>query len=337
MKGKQIVFTGVGRAELLDFEYSLPKAGEVLIECDYSAVSAGTERANLVAMPNTGGGDQGFPFHPGYSGCGRIIAVGEGVESHQLGDRVIINWGGHRSHFIKRAETVTKVEDSSIDSLDASFAHIASFAFLGVRKLRLEVGESAMVAGLGLLGMFAVQFARLSGAIPVLASDFDPARRELATKLGADIVFTPGEENYTAKVREAAGGTGVNGVIEVTGSAAAMKQALEYVAWEGRISLLGCTRVSDVGIDFYQFVHRRGVSLIGAHTSTRAKQESRPAGWTEHDDYVTFLKLLAAKRLQVRPLISEVVPPEEAPRIYARLAEMKNPPLGIAFDWRKHE
>jgi len=52
------------------------------------------------------------------------------------------------------------------------------------------------------------------------------------------------------------------------------------------------------------------------------------------DDYRTFLKLVAAKRLQVHPLISEIVSPETAPAVYARLAETKTPPLGIVFDWK---
>lgn len=334
-KGKEIIFEAKGKAVLRDYEVNQPGVGEVLIACDYSVVSAGTERANLLGMPNTGTGEHGFPWAPGYCGSGRIVAVGEGVESHKVGDRVLINWGGHRSYFIKRAESVIKIEHDAVDQLDAAFTPIAAMGLLGVRKLRLEVGESVMVAGLGLLGVFALQFARLSGAIPLLAADFDPVRRKLAETLGADQVFSPDEDNYVARVREAAGKTGVNGIVEVTGSAVALKQALEYVAWEGRIALLGCTRVSDVGIDFYQYVHRRGVSLIGSHTFCRGGKESRPGGWTEHDDYIAILKLLAARRIQVRPIISEVVSADEAPHVYSRLAEMKNPPLGIVFDWNK--
>jgi threonine dehydrogenase-like Zn-dependent dehydrogenase len=228
-----------------------------------------------------------------------------------------------------------KIDDEAIDLLDAAFAHIASFAFLGVRKLRIELGESAMIAGMGILGAFAVQIAGLSGAIPVVVSDFDPVRRDLALRLGADAAFSPDEENFVEKVKAATGGAGPNAVVEVTGSAAALQQALEYIAWEGRISLLGCTRISDVPIDFYKYVHRRGISLIGAHTFTRAKQESAPGRWTEHDDYRTFLKLVSAGKLQVRPLISEIVSPEAASDVYGRLAEMKQPPLGFVFDWTK--
>lgn len=315
-----------------EFDPASLKPDEVLLESDYSAVSAGTERAWLLGMPNTG---QRFPYHPGYSAAGRVIAAGAEVENLKIGDRTVITWGGHRSHTVRKAETVLKIEDDSIDLLDASFAHIASFAFLGVRKLRLELGESAMIAGQGILGVFALQVARLSGAVPLFAADLDPKRRGLALKLGADRAFSPADPDFVPQILDATGGRGVNAVIEVTGVAAALQQALEYAAWMGRISLLGCTRVSDVPIDFYRYVHRRGVSLIGAHTMTRPECESRPGAWTEHDDYRTFLRLVAAGRMQVRPLVSEVVSPEDAHEVYRCLAETENPPLGIVFDWRK--
>ena len=110
---------------------------------------------------------------------------------------------------------------------------------------------------------------------------------------------------------------------------------LIYVAWQGRISLLGCTRVSDANIDFYQYVHQRGVSLVGAHTFVRPKVDSYPGYWTTQDDFRTLLALIAARKLKVQPIISEIVSPESAPAIYKRLAEEKNPPLGIVFDWSK--
>jgi len=335
MNGYHIVFKSPGNAVLEKFEIAQLQDDEVLLESDYSAVSAGTEGANLLQKPNTVSSEQGFPHYPGYSASGRVIAIGKSVTSIKVGDRGVIAWGGHRSHTIKKQGDVFKIEDNNVDMVEASFAHIASFSFLGVRKLKIELGESAMIAGMGILGAFAVQIANLSGAIPVLAADLDPRRRELALKLGATAAFSPAENNFIEKVKAATDGNGPNAVVEVTGSAIALQQALEYIAWEGRIALLGCTRVSDVPIDFYKYVHRRGISLIGAHTNTRAKQESSPGHWTEHDDYRTFFKLLQAGKLQVQPIISEIVSPETAHEVYARLAETKNPPLGIVFDWQQ--
>ena len=333
-QGLRVVFPETGRAELDSFPIPPPGPGEVLVRNEYTAISTGTERANLLRLPNTVTHRKGFPFHPGYSGSGRVQAVGESVTQVTPGDRVAVRWGGHRSHTISPIERVLRIEDDRIDSIDAAFAHIASFSLLGVRKLRLELGESAMIAGLGLLGVLALQFARLNGAIPVLATDPDPRRRALALRLGATAVFDPTAPDLVRQVQSATEGQGPNTAIEVTGSARALQQALEYVAWEGRIALLGCTRVSDVPIDFYKYVHRRGISLIGSHTFARAQYESSPHHWTEADDSRAFLKLLAAGRLQVRPLISEILNPPAVPAAYRRLAEEDHPPLGFVIDWR---
>lgn len=335
MTGQVVVFQSIGKAVLQEFEIQQLGPNEVLLENAYTVISAGTERANLLKLPNTGSHEHGFPHYEGYSGAGKVVAIGTQVESLKVGDRVVVPWGGHRSHTVKKATEVLKIDDDGIDLLDAAFAHIASFAFLGVRKLQIELGEPAMIAGQGILGVFALQIAALSGAIPIVVADPDPARRELALQLGAAYAFSPEEPDFIEKVIRATGGHGPTAVVEVTGLTAALQQALEYIAWEGRISLLGCTRISDVPIDFYKYVHKRGISLIGAHTFTRSKLESAPGRWTEHDDYRTFLKLVAAKKLQTRPLISEIVSPENAPAVYSRLAECKNPALGIVFDWKQ--
>lgn len=331
MTGHYIVVESIGTAVLKPFEVPQPGPGQVLLENEYTVVSAGTERANLIGLPNTSGV---FPYYPGYCGVGHIIAVGEGVRNAKVGDRALAHFTGHRSHAVQKAADLTLVRDDGIDSLEAAFVVIAAMGLQGVRKVRLEIGESAMVIGLGLLGVFATQAAALSGAIPVIVTDYDVRRRNLALTLGADHAFAPDEENLAEKVRELTYGKGANAIVEVTGSAAALEQALRYVAREGRVALLGCTRISDVNIDFYQYVHKPGVSLIGAHTFVRPQVESRPGYWTVQDDYRTLLALLSAGKLKVRPIISEVVSPEQSPAIFKRLAEDKQPPLGVVFDWR---
>lgn len=332
MTGHYVVFESIGKAVLRPFEVPQPKAGEVLIENEFTVISAGTERANLMNLPNT---SDGFPYYPGYCGLGRVIARGDGVGSPGIGERILVNFPGHRSHVTHSAADLTVAGDDRIDSLDAALVAIGAMGLHGVRKLNLEFGESVMVIGLGLLGMFAAQLSRADGAIPVIVSDYDGKRRDLALALGADHALSPDEEDLPEKVRSLTGGRGPDGIIEVTGAAAALQQALACVAYQGRISLLGCTRVSDADIDFYQYVHRRGVSLIGAHNTVRPRVESSPGRWTRKDDYRVLLALIASGRLQVRPLISEIVSPELAPEIYTRLAEDRHPPLGVAFDWKR--
>ena len=242
--------------------------------------------------------------------------------------------GCHAKYNIRPEADITKVENDKISSLEAAFVIIASMGLGGVRKLEMELGESAMVMGQGLLGIFATQFLRLSGANPVIAADLNPARRELALKLGADYAFDPSDKDFVQKVKDVTKGKGVNGCVEVTGIAQAMNQALECASWMGRISLLGCTRVSDSTVDYYQQVHRPGVKLIGAHNFVRPKQESYPHHWTHHDDCNAIMDMIASKRIQVEPIVSRVESPLNAPQIFNELCDNKDFPIGTVFDWR---
>ena len=332
-----VVFTAREQAEYQELERDATlKGDEILVKDDYDLISAGTELANFRAMPNTSPHTKGFPIRAGYSASGHVVAVGPEAKTVKVGDKVCVNWGTHRAYF-KRSETrVVKIPDG-VDMQSAACTHLASFPLLAVRRLQIEIGEAVMIAGLGLLGQFAAQFARLAGAYPVLACDYSPERRELAKRLGADFVFDPRDTDFIPRVMELTDGKGPAAVVEVTGYISALRQALEYVAENGRIALLGCTRVSDEYIDFYKYVHRRGVRLIGAHTMTRPKFESRPGEWTEIDDYHAFLKLLKAGRIQAAPIIGEVAPAANAAEVFHRLNTAKNPPLGVLLDWTNVE
>ena len=332
MKTKQILFTDFHKAELLEQEIREIKENDVLVEMEYTVVSGGTERANIMGMENAGG--MKFPKALGYCGVGRVLQIGSAVTSVAVGDRVLVYHGKHAKYNVTPESDVTKVCDDAIDSLDAAFVIIASMGLGGVRKLEIELGESAMVMGLGLLGIFAVQFCRLSGACPVIAADLNPARRELALKLGADYAFDPSEPDFVEQVKAVTKGAGVRATVEVTGVSAAMKQALECASFMGRISLLGCTRVSDCAVDYYQQVHRPGVKLIGAHNFVRPKVESYPHHWTHQDDCKAILDLIGAGRVQVAPIVSRVVSPEDAPEIYNQLCDDPAFPIGTVFDWR---
>lgn len=331
MKSKTIVFTEPKVAKLMEKEIGSATENKVKIKMEYTVVSGGTERACIMGMKNT---SQRFPTSLGYCGVGYVTEIGEKVEKIQIGDRVLVYHGIHTEYNIVPESDVTKVEDDNIDSLYAAFVIIASMGLGGVRKLELELGESAMVMGLGLLGIFSVQFLRLSGANPLIAVDLNEERRNLALQLGADYALDPSDPDFVNKVKTITKGKGVNATVEVTGVSAAMKQALECASWMGRISLLGCTRVSDCAVDYYMQVHRPGVKLIGAHNFVRPKFESYPHHWTHHDDCRAILDMISRNRLDVKSIVSRVVKPETAPQIYTELCENKDFPMGTVFDWR---
>ena len=102
----------------------------------------------------------------------------------------------------------------------------------------------------------------------------------------------------------------------------------------GRVALLGCTRNSDFTIDYYKKVHGPGISLIGAHTGARPKEESSSGLWTTHDDVMAVQKLVHLNRLCLEELVEETYSPTDAPEVFRRLAEEKAFPI-TQFDWRR--
>ncbi len=336
MKTKQIVFTKPNVAELLDVTYAAPRADEVTVSLEYSAISAGTEKANLMGMRNgTGISENDEPIFPrtvGYSAAGVVTRTGSRIRDIAAGDRVIVYWGKHQKNITVSRKNVMKIPDS-IPSAEASLALIATFPLGAIRKTKLEIGESAMVMGLGILGMFAVQELKAAGACPVIAVDPIPERRAFALKMGADYALHPQSDDFSSTVKEMTDG-GVNVCIEVTGLGIGLIQALDCMKRFGRIALLGCTRSSKFEIDYYGKVHGPGISLIGAHTMARPKTESFAGLWTDEDDLKTVIRLVEGKRLNFKDMICEIHAPQKAPEVFARLLTEKSFPTGVLFDWR---
>ena len=108
---------------------------------------------------------------------------------------------------------------------------------------------------------------------------------------------------------------------------------MKLTARFGRIALVGCNRKATEKIDFYNLVHRPGISVLGAHNMARPLDDRRPGLWTMKEDMEVLLRYMAAGRLQSRPLLSKVAKPAEAPEIYARLLAHDPELLGVVFDW----
>lgn len=336
MQTKQIVFTKAYSAELLEVECLPPKENEVTVKLDYSAISSGTEKANFIGLrngPNVAEDKEAiFPRTVGYSAAGVVTEIGSDVKDIQVGDRVVVYWGKHKKNITVSRKNVVKIPDG-VSTKEASMALISTFPLAAIRKTKLEIGESAMVMGLGILGIFAVQELKAAGAYPVIAVDPVEERREFALKMGADFALDPTDENFVQTVKDLSNG-GINVCIEVTGLGIGLVQALDCMQLMGRVALLGCTRSSHFEIDYYSKVHGRGVSLIGAHTAARPDFESSAGFWTDEDDLRAILNLIKGKRLNFNDMICEIHNPEDANEIYNRLATEKNFPIGVLFDWR---
>ncbi|HIV26696.1 MAG TPA: zinc-binding dehydrogenase, partial [Candidatus Ornithocaccomicrobium faecavium] len=214
MENRKILFTAPGKAELVSCEMPRIAPDEVLIETDYTAISAGTERANLLDMPNV---THQWPKQLGYSGSGRIVEVGAAVQDFRVGQRVLMDHLGHcayaKARFQANGDGFYPVPED-VDPLEAAFVVVGSMGVQGARKTRLQMGEAAMVTGLGILGLFAVQSMVRMGATPLIAVDFAEDRRRVALELGADYALAP-DAHFVEAVRELTEGRMIQANVEV--------------------------------------------------------------------------------------------------------------------------
>ncbi|MBQ9085841.1 MAG: zinc-binding alcohol dehydrogenase [Clostridia bacterium] len=336
MTNKGIFFVASGVAELRDKEMPdiSDKPNYIIVKTMNSSVSAGTERANLLGDPSNSAGTRKFPCQLGYSLSGVVVQVGEKVTRVKVGDRVACRWTTHSLYCAMDEELATVIPDN-VSFEEASLTNIATFPMAAIRKCRLELAESAIVMGLGVLGIFAIKELMLAGAAPIIAVDPIAEKRELALRLGADYAFDPFEEGFAQKVKEITGG-GAKVAIEVTGKGQGLDMVLDCMAKFGRVALLGCTRNSDFTIDYYRKVHIPGITMVGAHTSARPDIESHDGWWTQADDMKATLRLISLGRFNVKELIEETHLPEECAEVYARLAKSPTFPI-VQFDWTRLE
>jgi len=337
MERKRILFTEPCVAQLCTVNCPELKPHQVLVKMAVSTISSGTERANLIGDPNcnsTKGPGVKWPRSGGYSSAGTVVAVGEAVKNIAVGDRVAMFWSTHATLVPIDEVDVLKIPDD-VPFEQAALWNIATFPMAAIRKCRLELGESAIVMGQGVLGQMAIMELRAAGAVPIIAVDPVAEKRELALKLGADYALDPFDPQFAATVKELTNG-GAKVGIEVTGIGAGLDGILDCMRPHGRVALLGCTRNSDFTIDYYRKVHGPGITLVGAHTQCRPPHDSAPGWWTEQDDRECLMNLYRMGRLHLEQLIQETHSPEEAPQIYTRLATEKCFPL-VQFDWRNME
>ncbi len=327
MNGFRAVVKEPTVVEIEQFEPPEPQSGQVLIRTRASLISPGTERAFFLALPNT---NAAYPLYPGYSNIGEVIALGDGVEGLQVGDRVA-SGAPHASHVVMDAVACQRVPEQVSDE-DATFFNLIAIAMQGVRKTRIELGEPVIVIGVGPIGMFALQLAKLNGALPVIAIDQDEHRLELARTAGADVALT-NDERLQAAIREQTGADGAPVVIEATGAPAAILLAFRLAMLRGRVSLLGSARGETDGVNFYRDVHRKGLSVIGAHEITRPRHDSLPGWWTQADEHRVALRLLAMQRLSVQPLISHRFTWQAFPQAYELLTRRDSALFGMVIDW----
>ncbi len=324
----QILFVERGVADVRACEMPSAGPGHIMVRALVSLLSPGTERAFLLGLANT---PSEYPQRTGYSHIGEVVAVGEGVEGFEVGDRVASR-SNHMMYAAVPASDCHHVPDG-LSSERAVFFRLTSIAMQGVRKARIELGEPVAVIGCGPVGLIVMQLARLNGGLPVVSIDKDARRLEFAAALNVDAALGA-DDGLGAALREHSGGKDPAVVIEATGHPEAIPAAFDLARFGGRVVLLGSTRGDTEAVNFYRDVHKKGLTVLGAHESARPRQDSAPGWWTHLADEDTALRLLAGGRLVVDPLNTHRFAWKNAAAAYDLLARWEPEMLGAVLDWQ---
>src|SRR6266498_484303 len=184
-----------------------------------------------------------------------------------------------------------------------------------VHLARLKLGDTVAVFGLGAFGLLAVQLARVSGAAWIAGVDPIAGRRELARRLGTDAVLDPSAEDAGREIKVAAGRGGVDVAIELSGSYAALHEALRSVRLAGTVVAAGFyTGGAGDDLRLGEEWHHNRLTLVGSMSGWGAPH--RDPGWDRRRLRAASLDLLASGRLEVDALVTHRIPFAEAARAY---------------------
>ncbi|NLO05964.1 MAG: zinc-binding dehydrogenase [candidate division WS1 bacterium] len=203
-----LVLDGHGRGHVVERETPAIPPGHVLVRNRASMFSQGTQLRSAFAYRREPNPDM-EPRPLGYQSAGDIVALGEGVSSREVGQRVACMSGGpgaagvgayHADYVLVGAGLTSPIPDD-VGYPEAASAHLGATAMHAIRRAELQLCEDVLVVGLGVVGQFAVRLATLSGA-RVVGWDMLEIRRKAALAGGAGLTVNPSEDDLMALTRD---------------------------------------------------------------------------------------------------------------------------------------
>ncbi len=335
MRSLQINFPRPREVELLESEVGQPGDGEVRCRAMASLISTGTESFCLAGTFDHGTFWEEwveYPFSPGYSMTSTVVDVGPNVSGVAVGDRVATSTP-HQSTFVVPAADCVVVPES-VTSEQACWASLACTAQLGVRRAQLELGETAVVVGLGILGQLVVQYLRLSGARQIIGIDPGQSRAALARKGGATEVLHADVVTALEDVREITDGAMVDVAFDITGHPDVLAPTTRLVHQLGRVILLGDTPTPSRQ-QLGPRIVADSVSVLGVHASAAPAISSLRDPWTLSAMTSLFFDWVSTSRMDVDCLVTHRFQPSQAPEVYESLRADRSQFLGVILDWTK--
>jgi threonine dehydrogenase-like Zn-dependent dehydrogenase len=146
-------------------------------------------------------------------------------------------------------------------------------------------------------------------------------------------VLNSADEHWREELKRVTAGAGPQVVIEGTGVPEVVSTAFETARNFGRVVILSSTRGNST-INFYRDVHKKALTIIGAHISGNPVGESRPGFWSWRDDADAFLNLLKYGRVSLEPLVTERVHWTKIEHVYKEMLSSNLNMIGSLILWK---
>lgn len=276
------------------------------------------------------------PIVMGHEASGIIAEVGEAVTGWKPGDRVTfdstvycgdcwfcrrgdihlcdnrrvlgVSCAEYRRHgayaeYVAVPQRILYSVPDEIGFEQAALSEPLSIAVHAVNRTPISIGDTAIVAGTGMIGLLVVQVLKAAGCGTIVAVDLDDGKLETARKLGATVGLNPKKCNPAEEIRKMTGGRGAEVAFEVVGIGATLSIAIESVRKGGSVTLVGNLTAVD---DFpHQAVVTREISVGGSCAS--------------RGDYPACIELLRRGAIDTKSFITATAPLSDGAAWFDRL------------------
>lgn len=259
-----------------------------------------------------------FPFSPGGEAAGVVAAVGAEVKHLKVGDRVmaLTGWGSFAEQVAVDASNALPMPDDMDFTTGAAFSMTYGTSMHAlVQRGKLQEGETLLVLGAsGGVGLAAVEIGKALGA-RVIAAASSAEKLAVAKAAGADELINYSNEDLRERLEEIVGKKGVDVIYDPVGGDL-FEPAFRSLAWNGRLLVVGFASGTIPSLPA-NLPLLKGAALVGVFWGTFARREPQV-------NYENFQQLFAwHKEGIVKPLISQVLPLEEATTVLHMLTERK--------------
>lgn len=201
------------------------------------------------------------------------------------------------------------------DHLDfdtAALVEPSSVVAHGFYRTNIKPGDEVAIAGVGSIGLLAVQWAKIFGAKKVYAIDIDDKKLKIANKVGADVLIHSMDSPPQEQIMEYTRGRGVDVAVETAGAPVTSAQVLALPRKGGKVVLMGIP-YEDVHLDRFYFekIVRNELTIYGSWNAVSSPFPGK--------EWITTLNYMSTGKINVHPIISHRLALREGPDVFKKI------------------